>query len=1074
MKFSLTLIATVVLTFFIRPLAAQQGMAGLEAEDYGNFYKIRDAYYNIWNDVPQSERKGWKQFKRWEYFWSKRVDRKGNFPDPQLIYNAIDRTREMHSKNDRMQSTQWRQLGPELHPESQNGIRDQGIGRINCVRLHPENQKELWIGSASGGLWRTTNQGATWSEFPYTQVLSLGVSDVAISPSNPDVVYVATGDADGSTGARNFYTVGVIKTTDGGDSWEITNLNHELAERKLISRILVHPENPEIAWAATSSGVWKTTDGGDSWEMNSPTMYFIDMEMHPRNPDIIYASTFSWSGNTYVYRTTDGGESWQEIETYGGVVRIALAVTLDEPDLVYALAADNTTRGFHSLRVTHDKGNTWKVIADKGNTPNVLGWYAGTGNDTKGQGQYDLSIAASPRNSDLVVIGGINIWRSENGGRDWEMVAHWFGGFGKPYVHADIHDLNYNINGTVLYSGHDGGIDYSKNNGTSWKNVTEGLNITQFYRLSNSVQDNRVVYAGSQDNGTWRHRNGKWEHIYAGDGMECLVDYNNPNYVYVSMYNGKLYRSTNGGKNFVAMINPGKIGEPGAWITPFVIDPNNPNVLYAGYQNVWKSTDRGVSWNKASEFGISSTLEALAVAPSDSDYIYAASYGSLYYTYDGGDSWEVIATGGEDISYIAVDPKDPTKVWMSKYGYNPDEKLLMFDGSDITNLTGNLPNVSIMSVVHQKDSPDRLYVGTEIGVFYSDYKSAVWDPYGTGLPNVIANELEIHYPTNTLRVATYGRGLWETDLNTCNLPPIDVEVNGSTEICRGDSLLLEAKGDYDSFEWSNGETGRELWVTDEGTYAVSVYDPATGCTARSEAIEIETLPVPDLDISIRGNNPFCKGTSVQLKADFGFQEYLWSEGSADRSIEVDQPGEYYLTATTRDGCVVYSDTVTVEEAPLPEKPEISRHSNTLTSTPAQGYQWYHEGDKIDGANKRFHAAQQTGLFTVEITDTNGCTRKSDPYELTTSVDNSQENVYFSVHPNPGGGLFNISAYFDHPVDYQLSVTNLIGTEVYSVSGSRPAGRFRTFVDIGDQPSGVYYLTLRINGSEIYFKKLIKE
>ncbi|MFW5701420.1 MAG: hypothetical protein ACOCX7_00575 [Bacteroidota bacterium] len=935
LKVSLLVVAGILFALPAGDIFAQNGMAELKERDYANFDKIRNAYYNIWKDQPQSDRKGYKQFKRWEYFWSRRVGPKGQFPSGDVIMKAFKQSEQIKIKADKIQSVEWRQLGPDMHPESQNGVRDQGIGRINAVRVHPQFSNELWAGAASGGVWRSTNRGGTWSVFPFTQFLSLGVSDIAISLSNPDVVYVATGDADGSAGSRNFYSVGVIKTVDGGENWSVTALEHTLGERKLIGKLAVHPQNSDIVYAATSSGVWKSTDGGDTWDLSSGGGFFIDMEMHPSNPDILYASTFSWSGNTSIYRTTDGGENWEEVQSLDGAVRIALAVTIDDPATVYALAANSATRGFHSFRVSRDKGETWQVVGDMNNTPNILGWYMGTGNDLQGQGQYDLALTASPKNSDMVFVGGINTWRSTNGGRDWEMVSHWFGGFGKPYVHADIHDLNYNFDGSVLYSGHDGGIDYSANNGNTWVDITQGMNITQFYRLSNSAKDNQVVYGGSQDNGTWRLRNGKWEHIYAGDGMECLVDYNDPDNIYVSMYNGKFYRSTNGGASFYQMVDEGVTGESGAWVTPFVIDPNNPSVLYAGYQNVWKSQNKGISWNTISDLGLTSTMEAIAVAPSDSRYIYAASHSTLYYTTNGGSDWSTLSTGSAEISYIAVDPKNPERIWISKYGFDEDEKVFMYDGEELKNISGNLPNVPINSIVHQKDSPDRLYIGTDIGVFTSDYNSAIWEPHGSGLPNVIVYELEIHYPTKTLRAATYGRGMWETDLNECDLQPIEISINEQPKICQGDTLRLTAIGSWGNFEWSNGQTGPTIGITEQGSYSVKAVDPATGCTTRSEVINVDVLYVPEVSIDIRGDNPFCEGSEITLRANFGFTEYEWSNGMTGRSIDVTDPGEYSVRVLTRDGCEAYSDIVTLSVLPAPAKPEIYRNGNTLMASTAK-------------------------------------------------------------------------------------------------------------------------------------------
>ncbi|MFP4529111.1 MAG: hypothetical protein ACLFQX_11200, partial [Candidatus Kapaibacterium sp.] len=177
LKVSLLVVAGILFALPAGDIFAQNGMAELKERDYANFDKIRNAYYNIWKDQPQSDRKGYKQFKRWEYFWSRRVGPKGQFPSGDVIMKAFKQSEQIKIKADKIQSVEWRQLGPDMHPESQNGVRDQGIGRINAVRVHPQFSNELWAGAASGGVWRSTNRGGTWSVFPFTQFLSLGVSD---------------------------------------------------------------------------------------------------------------------------------------------------------------------------------------------------------------------------------------------------------------------------------------------------------------------------------------------------------------------------------------------------------------------------------------------------------------------------------------------------------------------------------------------------------------------------------------------------------------------------------------------------------------------------------------------------------------------------------------------------------------------------------------------------------------------------------------------------------------------------------------------------------------------------------
>ncbi|MGA9117228.1 MAG: hypothetical protein WB626_10675 [Bacteroidota bacterium] len=754
--------------------AAQPWMEGLP-EGERDFNAIRSAFEEYWKGRDHKEKgKGWKPFKRWEWFWAQRVHPGGILPEPGHLYEEYIRIASRRGKATSSFSGNWTEMGPSASPGGYAGL-----GRINCVRTDPLHASVIWAGSASGGLWKSTNSGGSWvtatDELP-----SLGVTDIAIHPTAPQTMYIATGDGD----AGDTYSVGVLKSTDGGASWNTTGLGWQVSQTRRISRLLMHPSDPNTLLAAGTAGIHKTTNGGGSWTQVS-TLGMKDMEFRPGTPSTIYASR----SNGQVYRSTNTGGAWTQlsngIPTSGG--RVALGVTPADGAVVYALYALSSNSGFSGLYRSSDAGTSWALMSS---TPNLLGW-SETGSDAGGQGWYDLAVAVSQTNPLEVYVGGVNNWKSTDGGATWNIISMWYGTGGIPEVHADQHDLCFVPGTSTLYAGNDGGVYRTVNGGSTWTWLGSGLRCTQFYRLGVSQTSAGVLIAGSQDNGTKALGAGIWDDVIGGDGMECIVDYTNASIMYGSLYYGDLYRSTNGGTSFSYI--SGGISESGSWVTPYALHPSNPSILYAGYTNVWKSTNRGGSWTSVSSFS-SGTLDGIAIAPSDPSVIYLSNGSALFRTTDGGASgWSSLASPtGNFITSIAVHPGSPFTLWVTASGYSSGAKVYASTdgGSTWSNISGSLPNVPANTVVYEEESPGRLYVGTDIGVWYRDNTTADWVDFNTGLANVVVNELEIQKSSGRIRAATFGRGIWESDLVPASAPLAGVSPDSLTaSLEQGDSTV---------------------------------------------------------------------------------------------------------------------------------------------------------------------------------------------------------------------------------------------------------------------------------------------
>ena len=730
--------------------------------DYWAPFKVDKGFY--FENGNKKKAPGWKQFKRWEYQMESQINpTTGAFPEKsaQQVYETYLKTiPKLKSKS----ISNWTSLGTN---SSTGGYA--GVGRLNCTAFHPTNLNTYWVGAASGGLWVTTNNGTSWTCLTDNNN-ALAVSDIVI-PSDfatSNTIYIATGDKD----HWDNRSVGVLKSTDGGSTWNTTGINYSLASGSMVYRLLLDPNNNQILIAATSNGVFKTTNGGTTWNTLLSTASFIDMEFKPGDFNTLYGATTSGS----ISISTNGGSTWTQTFSDVNAQRMELAVSPNQSAYLYAVAV-NSNSGLYGIYKSTNSGATFTQVFN-GTTKNLLGWYDGIpGNDDSGQGWYDLCLAASPSNANTLLVGGINTWRSLDGGASWSMVNHWYGGFGAPAAHADKHTLKFRSNGS-LFECNDGGIYISTDNGTSWIDKTNGMVISQMYKLGVSQTLSNEVITGLQDNGTKLLSGGAWYDVKGGDGTESLIDYTDANIQYGTYVNGQIDRTTNHW-NSATNIQPSGSGD-GAWVTPYIIDPTNPLILYAGYADVWKTIDRGSTWTQISSINASSKIRSMAIAPSNTQVLYVAAPLTIWKTSNGGTSWTDITgtlpSNNGDITSIAVKNDDANTLWVTIGGFNSDKVYQSTNGGTTwTNISAGLPQIPAYSIIQNKQSsPEvQLYLGTELGVYFKKGTDN-WVAFNLGLPNVTIGELEIYYASNPqaskLRAATFGRGLWETPVYYTAIP----------------------------------------------------------------------------------------------------------------------------------------------------------------------------------------------------------------------------------------------------------------------------------------------------------------
>ena len=739
-----------------------------------SFKEVQDAFNSQWRNRSYEKGHGYKQFKRWEYYWSSYLNEDGKLP--QSSQYAQDRARYFSQKQQQRSTTSgnWTLAEPTNKSEL-----DQGVGRVQWVTADPNNANILWIGTPAGGLWKSTDAGQNWTP-KGDNLPSMGVSGIVIDPNNSNIMYISTGDPDG----RHTYSFGVLKSTDGGNTWNSTGLSFGYTHFFRIYDLRMHPTNSQILFAATSTGIWRTTNGGTNWNRVYNISHTSDIEFHPTNPDILYFSNFD-----SVYKSTNGGTTWSKLTnglpTDSGS-RIELAVTKAKPDYLYVIAAKSNNTGKGIYRST-DGGSSFTT-----QTTNV---------PIGSQAWWDLCIAVSPTNADEVYIGGVYMYKSTNGGQNFSSIGASAERGGK-YMHADHHNIIWI--GNTIYSCNDGGLYKSTNNGAGWFFLGNGLDIMQLYRVSTYKYDVNYLTAGSQDNGTSRLKNGVWKKIQGADGMNNIISYDDPNVIYTCTQNGGgPHKSTNGGESLTYV--KGNINESGEWVTPYIQNAQNPNTLYAGFQNVWKTTQGGTVWTKISNFVTSNKIHDLAQSESDNQTLWFSRTSQIYKTTNEGGNWTQVTIPYNYRSNIAIDPANPNRVWIANEGTSSGKKVYktVDGGATWTNVSGGLPNIPVKHIIYQKGSNDAIYIATDYGVFFRDNTMSDWKAFNGGLPNTRVDDIEINYGAGKIVAATYGRGVWISDLHTTAAKPVADFKTEQTNGCKG--LVAQFKNfspNATSYSWS--------------------------------------------------------------------------------------------------------------------------------------------------------------------------------------------------------------------------------------------------------------------------------
>ena len=751
----------------------------------------------------------------------------------------------------------WHFLGP-----------DNVSGRVTDVAVPAPRGRSytIYVATASGGIWRTDNEATSWEPlFEHEATASIG--DLALDPSNPDVLWAGTGEA--NIFRSSMAGSGIYKSEDRGETWEYRGLGGT----HTIARVLVHPNDPETLYVAASGrewtdnperGVYKTTDGGKNWDLVlfvNDRAGAIDLVMHPDDPDVLYAATWQrirkrWNDprvedgydGSGIHKSTDGGRSWRPINEglpaaeHRG--RIGIDLCLAQPSTLYAFVdcyaevegappRGEDSYGRERLKSiegaqiyrSDDDGETWRKTSKSDRymrrACSTYGWVFG-------------QVRADPTDPDTVYMMGLALHVSNDSGETFRRLRG---------LHGDLYALWIDPdNPDYLVNGNDGGVAISYDGGKKWRTSRETMPAVQLYNVGYDLAEPFHIYGSIQDHGSRRGtvvidgerkriRGQDWQGTSGGEASVHAVDWSDNGTLYSEGFYGSISRTDlNTGER--ARIKPrDRKGEPklrGQWLAPFIISPHNPRVIYHGMNHLFRSMDRGEQWRRISpdlSYGDPDrigdipyqTIFAIAESPQRFGVLYVGTDdGRAHRTMDHGETWQEITAGLAPhrwISRIEASRFVEGRIYLAQNGKRNDDFAAYLwrsadHGATWQDISAGIPGGPVNVVREDPTDPDILYAGTDLGVYVTTDGAATWQALPGNLPTAYVHDLVIHPRDDVMVIATHGRGMYGLDVRPLRKPAAELEVEEVEEPIGGEEESGEEEsGEGEAGEGEEGEEG---------------------------------------------------------------------------------------------------------------------------------------------------------------------------------------------------------------------------------------------------------------------------
>ena len=992
----------------------------------------------------------------------------------------------------------WSPTGPVLFPVNVSGQVD-GMGRVSQLKFHATNPAKIYAVSSSGGLFITTDTGTTWTPTAGTDALpTTACSAVCVDYTNDNVIYLSTGD-------QNYYSewFGIYKSTDGGATWNAANTN--IGNRMAIE-ILMDPLNHNNLVAATDDGIWKTTNAGATWTETLVGGAFKSLKQKPASNTVLYAAT-----GTLFYRSNDMGSTWTNI-TAGVTVPasnegIRIAVTPADPNIVFL----GTTDGYGQILKSTNGGTSFSNIYSS--STQCIVCYDST--ITSGsQGYYNFNLTVNPDNANELLLVSHCVWRSTDGGLTWSWRTQWY-----DQVHTDMHDIEFDpYNTSMRFNANDGGVWLSRDTlATKWTPRSDGLSATEVYHAAQSPVTRQMVSIGTQDNGEL-YFDGVWKCNRGGDwGARNYFDY---------LSNSTVYYTQDGNRRNLA-----PLGGDQSFNCPFVPDnsglmefvPSLHNEVFAAKDSMWRSTDINTSsptWTLLYVPPAGSSVMGIASCRADNNILYFVANNNKLYRSDNAQSAAPTFTayttpsGTINGASLATDKYDANVVYLTcgSHIYRSANK-----GATWTGITGTLPSLNILKVIADEYSTnERLFVCMGSYVYYKD-NSTPWT-LTTGMPTVASISDFMIYNDSTagsiLRLSTYGRGVWECNIDN-NFPPDGSFTANKQYLCPGDTVTYTKNiyGNYTSFSWSfpggtpststaaspvvvypaAGTYNATLTVTGPGGNDTVIHTGyiivSNGGGAMTEGFE-ETVFPPSIQWTLQsqsGNNwihtDSCGGYGLSAQCmefdnfdnDGGGRHdkiispkinltaatsayvtfdvaYCYYTGYHD-SLQVEVSTDCGHTFTS----IYEKDSITLATAPNSSNSFIPTASqwrtDTIFLTPYLGHEVQLAFDNIG------HYGQNIYIDNINIGGA-------------LAVNNVNNNDRIQVYPNPTTGMVNIAADGLQGNNMTISCYSITGSLVTQKKEELQNGSLRASLNLASMAKGIYEIKLTDNAGNNYVKKVV--
>ncbi|MFL5752607.1 MAG: T9SS type A sorting domain-containing protein [Bacteroidia bacterium] len=678
---------------------------------------------------------------------------------PDAYAKAFEYFQENYLNKQQQLSGSWESIGP-----------DNIGGRTISVAIDPSDTSEIWLGSASGGLWKSTSGGLGPNAWTYvnTGFPVLGVSSIAIDPANPDVMYIGTGETYNYGTSfngivlrttRGSFGIGILKSIDGGLTWNYS-LNWTYQQQRGIWDIVINPKNTNVLYAGTTEGVYKSNDGGTTWSNVLSAKMAMDLEIDKVDTNIVYAGVGNLSSSSKgLYKTSNSGGSWNILGNGlpANSQQGRIIISAYEKNNKILMAMVNTVSNTVGLYRSMNEGQSW-ILLNNTDFASYQGWY------TKG-------LLIKPDDSSQVMAGGVDLHLSQDEGYNFSQISVGNPSFSN-FVHSDIHDIIANpLDPSKVYIISDGGFFRSDGFGSGFTICNEGYVSSQFYIGSVSQTNPSVALGGMQDNSTFKYNGSpSWQYASGGDGCFNAIDPANDNIQYSSWQYLNIYKSTNQGANFYQVYN--NTGSA-AFVAPFVLCPSNPSVLYAGGNYVLKSTNGGSTWNPTGPNPLSSYSHILSIAVSatSQDTLYC---GTEPYT---GVPMDILRSDDGALSFysvssglpnryprdLVVNPHNSSEVYAVFSGFGTGHIFKSVDaGANWIDLSTALPDLPFHCLAINPYNSANLFAGCDFGVFSSTDGGITWTNFGTGMPAVaMVFDLVVSPADTSLMAYTHGNGVYK-------------------------------------------------------------------------------------------------------------------------------------------------------------------------------------------------------------------------------------------------------------------------------------------------------------------------